>query len=94
MVATKMVLEKYSDDHDDNEKREKIEKRKKGEIHRVISEKVTGTQWDKVTIETPDYITPTEMDKFVNIEDVDEKEITAYNEDEGVIHRDITEYKK
>ena len=54
MVATKMVLEKYSDDHDDNEKREKIEKRKKGEIHRVISEKVTGTQWDKVTIETPD----------------------------------------
>ena len=31
------------------------------------------------------------MEQGVNNEDADEKEITADNEDEGVIHKDITE---
>ena len=34
------------------------------------------------------------MQKCVNNEDDDEKEITADNEDEGVINRDITEHEK
>ena len=34
------------------------------------------------------------MEEGVNNEDYDEKEITPDNEYEGVIQRDITEYKK
>ena len=76
--------------------RKKPQKRR-GEIHRVISEKVTGIHqdaFDKAKIEIPDYTTPDEIEKFVNNEEDDKKEITAENEDEGVIHRVITEYGK
>ena len=45
---------------------------------------------DKVTIEIPDDTIPTETEKCVNNEDDDEKEITSDNEDEGVIHINIT----
>ena len=34
------------------------------------------------------------MEEGVNNEDDDEKEITAENEDEGEIHRDIKQYEK
>ena len=34
------------------------------------------------------------MEEGVNNGDYDEKEITAENEDEGEIHRDMTEYEK
>ena len=34
------------------------------------------------------------MEEGVNNEEDDKKEITADNEDEGVIHRDIKEYEK
>ena len=50
--------------------------RKKGEIHRDISEKVTEIHWDdldKVTIEIPDDKTPSDMKKFVNNEYDDKK---------------------
>ena len=39
MDATKTVIEKFPDGHDDDDK--KTSEGKKGEIHRVISEKVT-----------------------------------------------------
>ena len=44
---------------------------------------------DKVIEEFPDDTSPVEMEGGVNNEDDDEKETD--NEDEGVIHRDITE---
>ena len=93
MNTTKMLIEKYPDGHDDD-KREKREN-KKGEIYRVISEKVTEIHQDsldKVTIEIPDDTTPAEMLKCVNNEEDDKKKITSENEDEGVIHRVSTEY--
>ena len=49
---------------------------KKGEIHRFISEKVTEIHQDafnKLTIESPDDITPAEMEKCVNNEKDDKK---------------------
>ena len=51
-------------------------------------------QYKKMNVieECPDDTSPIVMWKFVNNEDNDEKEITAENEDEGVIHRDIIEY--
>ena len=49
---------------------------------------------DKVIIEIPDDTTPSEMDKCVNNQYYDKKEITVENEDEGIIQRDITEYEK
>ena len=42
---------------------------------------------DKVTIESPYYTTPADMEKCVNNEEDENKEFTAENEDEGVIHR-------
>ena len=47
---------------------------------------------NKVIVEIPDNTTSDEMDKCVKHEDDDEIEITAENEDDGIIHRDITEY--
>ena len=70
---------------------------KKGEIHRVIYEKETDIRQDaldKVKIERPDDTTPAEMEKCVNNEEDDKKEITAENEYEGVIHIFSTEYEK
>ena len=49
---------------------------------------------DKVTIGSLEDTTLSEMDKCVNNEGEEKKEITADNEDEGVIHRAITEYEK
>ena len=49
---------------------------------------------DKVIEECPDDTSPIEMEEGVNIEDDDKKEITAENEYEGEMHRDITEYDK
>ena len=49
---------------------------------------------DKVPIEIPDDTTRAEMEKCVNIEDDDKKEITEENEYEGVIHRVITDDEK
>ena len=89
--ATKMVIEKYPDGHDDDEK--KTPDKKTGEIYRVISEKETEIHQyalDNVTIESLDGKTPSEMEKCVNNEDEDKKQITSENENEGVIYRDIT----
>ena len=49
---------------------------------------------DKVTIEIPDDTIPSEMEKCVNNEEDDKKEIKADNKNEVVIHRVITEYEK
>ena len=49
---------------------------------------------DKVKIEIPDDTTPDEIEKYVNNEDDDNKEITADNEYEGVIQRVITDDEK
>ena len=91
--ATKMMIEKYPDGHDDEKKREN----RKGEIHRVIYAKVTEIHQYalyNVTFEIPDDTNPTEMKKFVNNEEDGKKEITAQNEDEGVIQKVSTEYEK
>ena len=49
---------------------------------------------DKVTIEIPDDTTLADMEKWINNEEDDKKEITADSEDEGVIHRISKEYEK
>ena len=49
---------------------------------------------DNVTIESPYDTTPIDMEKYVNNEDDNKKEITSENEDEGVIHINITENEK
>ena len=49
---------------------------------------------DKVIEKWPDDTSPVEMKEGVNIEDYEKKEITAYNEYEGVIHRNITDNVK
>ena len=57
-------------------------KEKKGEIHRVISKKVTEIHQDdsdKVTIEIPEDKTPADMEKYVNNEEDHRKEISAEN---------------
>ena len=46
---------------------------------------------DKLIEEFPDDTSSVEMEKGLNNEDEDEKEITSENEYEGVIHRDITD---
>ena len=74
--------------------RKKIRGSKNSEIQRFISRRVTEIHQDaleKVTIEIPDDKIPAEMEKCVNNEEDDEKEITAENEDEGVICIDIIE---
>ena len=45
---------------------------------------------DKVIEECPDDTTSAEMEECVNNEDDYEKEKTAENKNEGLIHRDIT----
>ena len=75
----------------------KKNREKKGEIHRVISEKVTEIhqdELDKLTIESTDDTTPSEMKKCVNNEEDYKKEITSENEDEGLIHIVCIEYEK
>ena len=67
-------MEKYPDDHDDEEKK-KIEL-KKGELHKVIYKNITELHQDaldKVIIESPDDTTPYEMEKCVNNEGDDKK---------------------
>ena len=49
---------------------------------------------DKVIEECPYDTSPIDMVEGVNNGDDDEKERTAENEDEGEIHRDMTEYEK
>ena len=74
LYATKTVIEKFPDGHDDDEKRNTREKIY--EIHRVISEKVTEIHQDaldKVTIESPDDTIPADMGKCVNNENDDKK---------------------
>ena len=71
--ATKMVIENFPDGHDDDKKKNR---EKKGEIHRVISGKVTEIHQDasdKITIEIPDDTTPPEMEICVNNEEYDKK---------------------
>ena len=56
--------------------REKTGKTKKGEIHRVIFERVTEIHQDAldmVKIEIPEKTTPYEMEKCVNNEEDDKK---------------------
>ena len=56
--------------------RKKHQREKIGEIHRVISEKVTEIQQDaldKVTIESPIDTIPDEMKKCVNNEEDDKR---------------------
>ena len=80
MNVTNMVIEKHPDCHDDDKK--KIIREKRGEIHRFSSENVTEIYqdaFDKVKIEIPDDTTRADIEKCLNIEDDDEKEITADN---------------
>ena len=49
---------------------------------------------DKVIWKLPRDTSPIEMKGYVSNEDDNKKEITAGNEDEGEINRDITEYEK
>ena len=49
---------------------------------------------DKVIERCPYDTSPVEMEEVVNNEENDEKYKTAENEDESVIHIDITENKK
>ena len=69
-----------------------IREKNKKIIHRVITEKGKETNrdtLDKVIEGYTDNTSPVEMEEGVNNEDDDEKETD--NEDEGVIHRDITD---
>ena len=82
------------DGHDDDEKEITAERKEKGEIHRVITENETKfyqDALDKVINEFPYEKNPDDMQECVSNEDDDKKEITADNEGEGVIHRDITD---
>ena len=62
--------------------RKKTEKTKKCEIHRVIYEKVTEIHQDaldKVKIKSPDNTNPAKMEKCVNNDEDEKKEITVEN---------------
>ena len=89
-------MEKCVNNKEDDKKEITSENEDEGVIHRDITEYKKETNQDtldKVIEESPDDTSPIDMEECVNNKN-DEKEITAENEYEGKIHRDITEYKR
>ena len=79
---------------EDHEKEKIAENEDESVIHRDMTENEHGTNWDtfdKSTQVCPDDTSPVEMEEGVNNEEDHKKQKTAQNEDESVIHRDITE---
>ena len=90
-------MEKCVNNEDDDKKEITTQNEDEGVIHRDITEYEKDTNRDtlnKVTEECSDETSPIKMEEGVNNEEDDEKEITSDNEDEGVIHRNITENEK
>ena len=88
-------MEEFVNNEDDEKKEIIANNEYEGVVHRDVTEDLkTWDTLDKVIEECLDYISPIDIEKGVNNEDDAKKEITADNEYEGVIHRDITDYDK